>query len=134
LIKKHLREAFQNSGIFFSEDDELRARTKHLEDVLVEEMVHGLAADCILILDVSRGAHVEVDQFATNAKLAPKIRLLIPTRFVGTKGLVGVVHQRVRVCGFTDEEFEACRVARDLAVNVVESVAIRKLIGDALSE
>ena len=126
-IKEQLRKTFPKAEVFFSEDQELRNRTRSMEDPLVEEMVHALAADCILILDVSRGAHVEVDQFAANPRIADKIRLLIPDKWVGTKGLVGVLHQRVRVFGFSHDEFQFCKLATEKSVHIVLSVAIRKL-------
>ena len=41
---------------------------------------HGGApiADCILVLDVSRGAHVEVDRISSYPLLAKKMRILLP--------------------------------------------------------
>src|ERR1700728_3476450 len=63
-IRQEIRKAFPNADVYFSEDDELRRYTDRLEDVWAEEWVHASQADCILVLDMSRGAHVEVDRFS----------------------------------------------------------------------
>lgn len=125
-IKEVLQREFPNAEIAFSEDRELRELTAGLEDLLVEELVHAAVADCILVLDVSRGAHVEVDRLTAYPLVAQKIRLLLPERFVGTTGLVSVIHQGVRVSGYTDADFEACRLATKQCVDIVLSIAIDK--------
>src|SRR5258708_38594209 len=54
-IRDEIRKVFPNAGVYFSEDEQLRRYTAHLEDTLMEEWVHAGMADCILALDVSRG-------------------------------------------------------------------------------
>lgn len=127
-IREVLSREFPNSEVLFSEHAALRDHTRELEDLLTEELVHAAVADCILVLDVSRGAHVEVDRFSEHPSIAAKMRILIPERFVGTTGLVGSVHQDLRVKGFSDDELRLCRVATEKAVQIVLSFAIRKLM------
>ena len=127
-IREEIRKAFPNAGVYFSEDDQLRQFTRHLEDVLAEEWVHASQADCILVLDVSRGAHVEVDRFSRDPILAAKMRLLLPVRYVGTTSLVSMLHHRLRVIGFSDEEFDLCSLATKKCVDIILTVAVSKLL------
>ncbi len=125
-IKETLQREFPNAEIALSEDIQLRQLTSDLDDLLSEELAHAASADCILVLDLSRGAHVEVDRFTMYPALAAKMWLLLPDRFVGTAGLISVVHEGLKVRGFSPQEFEACSVARELAVKIVLSVAMHK--------
>lgn len=127
-IRDVLSREFPNSEVLFSEHAALRDYTRDLEDLLTEELVHAAVADCILVLDVSRGAHVEVDRFSEKPSIAANMRILIPERFVGTTGLVGSVHQDLRVKGFSDDELTRCVVATEMVVKIVLSFAIRKLM------
>lgn len=128
-MKSHLKSVFVNSEVYFSEDPELRSQTAGLGRILDEEAVHATIADCILILDVSRGANVEVDRFSSIPKIASKITVIVPERYAGTSGLVSEVYARVNVVGFTDDELDRCAVVTEKAVAVVRSVAIHKKIG-----
>ena len=130
MIRELLRREFPNAGVYFSEDEALRKYTIHLDDALIEEGVHAEKADCILVLDVSRGAHVEVDRFSALPLIAAKMRLLLPERYVGTKGLVSVIHKRVRVVGFSDQEFDECSLARKKCIDIIHTVAVSKLLAD----
>jgi hypothetical protein len=85
------------------------------------------AADCILVLDVSRDAHVEVDRFSRYASVAKKIRVLLPAKFVGGSGLVSEIHAGLKVTSFTEDEFKKC------TLELVLSVAIEKLMASGLS-
>jgi hypothetical protein len=129
-IRDLLSTQFPASQIYLSEASELRDHTRDLEDLLTEELVHAAVADCILVLDVSRGAHVEVDRFSTNRQVAPKLRILLPAEEVG-RGLVHDVHKHLRVTGFTDDEFRRCSLASEKAINIVLSVALKKLMDSA---
>lgn len=126
-IQAAVKARFPNSEVLFSESAVLRERTKHLGNLLTEELVHAHIADCILILDVSRGASLELDHFSGDPSIAKKMRLLIPERFVGGTGLISTVHQKVHVTGFSEDQLHACQVATELAPNLVEAVAIEKM-------
>ena len=127
-IRDAVQKNFPAAEVVFSESDSLRDHTRDLEDLLTEELLHAAIADCILVLDVSRGAHVEVDRFTTKPTLAAKIRVLIPDKWVGSKGLIGSVHQDTRVRGFSEDEFELCSLATEKCVTIVLSFAIRKMM------
>jgi hypothetical protein len=132
-IREELTRTFPNAEILFSESDALRDHTRDLRDLLAEEMVHAAVADCILVLDVSRGAHVEVDRFALVPNIAEKMVVLLPDRYVGGTGLVSHVHNRVRVLGFSDEELDRCDVATKKSVSLVDSFALEKLVAPNLT-
>jgi hypothetical protein len=131
-IRDALQARFPNAEVLFSESSALRDHTRHLGTLLVEERAHAEIADCILILDVSRGASLELDHFSADPAIARKIRLLIPSRYVGGTGLISGVHEKVRVAGFTDDDLNTCRVASEIAPNLVEAVAIEKMTADRL--
>jgi hypothetical protein len=130
-IRDLLAKEFKESQVYFSESDALRDHTRDLDTMLTEELVHAAVADCILVLDISRGAHVEVDRFSTYPVLAKKLRVLLPQKYVGGSGLVSEVHSGLRVIGFTDAEFRNCTLASEKAIKTVLSVAIEKLMASA---
>jgi hypothetical protein len=130
-IREFLKKEFKQSEIEFSESDALRDHTRDLDALLTEELVHAAVADCILVLDVSRGAHVEVDRFSTYPAVAKKLRVLLPEKYVGGSDLVSQVLKGLTVIGFTEEEFKKCTLASDKAVKIVESVAIEKLMASS---
>jgi hypothetical protein len=123
-IRERLKEAYKNAEVEFSESDVLRDHTRDLNDLLVEELAHAAIADCIIVLDVSRGSHVEVDRFTARPEIAAKITLLLPERYVGGTGLVSSVHKGVNVKGFSDAQLKDCHVASEMALSIVDSVAI----------
>lgn len=127
-IRDSLTREFSASEVLFSETDALRDHTRDLESLLTEELVHAAVADCILVLDISRGAHVELDRFSTFPILANKIRVLLPQKYVGGTGLVNQVLQGLRVTGFTESELTNCTVASKKCVDIILSVAIEKLM------
>jgi len=127
-IRDLLAKEFPQSEVYFSEALALRDHTRGLESLLTEELVHAAIADCILVLDVSRGAHVEVDRFSNYPSIAHKIRVLLPEKYVGGTGLASQVHQGLKVIGFSEIEFKQCSLASVKAIKVVLSVAIEKLM------
>ncbi len=127
-IRETLTGLFPNSDILFSESDALRDQTRDLDDLLAEELAHAAIADCILVLDVSRGAHVEVDRFSAIPAIASKMTVLLPEKYVGNDGLVSQVHQAIRVVGFSGEELAACHVATVKSVRVVDTAALRVMM------
>jgi len=132
-IRDEIQKQFPNSEVLFSESSPLRRGTNDLNDLLDEELVHAKIADCIIILDVSRGAHVEVDRFTSIPDIARKMTVLIPEQFVGNTGLVSHVHKHARVQGFSDIELDSCTVATLKSISIVDTAAINKLIGPNLS-
>jgi len=127
-IRDLLAREFRQSEILFSESDALRDYTRDLETLLTEELVHAAIADCILVLDVSRGAHVEVDRISSYPLLAKKMRILLPEKYARGSGPYSNVLQGLRVVPFTEEEFERSSLASVKAIKLVESVALEKLM------
>jgi len=110
-IRDNLATLYPNAEVLFSEDSALRDETRGLGTTLDQELLDASIADCILILDVSRGAHVEVDRFAAIPDIAAKMTILIPETYVGGTGLVSQIHRRATVVGFADAELDSCAVA-----------------------
>jgi hypothetical protein len=127
-IKDVLAAAYPNSEVLFSESDVLRDHTRDLNDLLTEELVHAAVADCIIVLDLSRGAHVEVDRFSDVPEIAAKMTVLLPERYAKNTGLVSHVHKKLFVQGFSDAELDRCDVATLKSVSIVETFAIKKLL------
>lgn len=127
-IRDVLVRTFPNAEILFSESDALRDHTRDLTDLLAEELVHASIADCILVLDVSRGASGEVDRFTSTPDIAAKMTVLLPERWVRGTGLVSHVHKKTNVLGFSDEELNRCDVATKMSVSVVDTCAVQKLL------
>jgi hypothetical protein len=128
-IREVLSARFPNSQILFSESDVLRDLTRDLNDLLAEEAVHAAIADCILVLDVARGAHVEVDRFASLPDVACKMTVLLPEKFPGNAGLAKHVHSRVNARTFSNAELDRCDVATVMSPSIVDVSAIQKLLG-----
>jgi len=63
--------------------------------------------------------------------IANKMRILIPKRYVGGTGLVSAVHDRLKVHGFTDHQFDKCTLASKICVDLVLAVAYEKLMRSA---
>jgi hypothetical protein len=132
-IRKAVSSKYPNAEVLFSESTALRDYTRDLNDLLAEELVHATIADCILVLDLSRGAHVEVDRFSLLPEIAAKMTVLLPDRYVGSTGLVSHVHRSIYVLGFSDDELDRCYVATKKSLSVVDSFAIQKLVGASLT-
>jgi hypothetical protein len=127
-IRDCIAKEFSSAEVYFSESEALREHTRDLENLLTEELVHAAIADCILVLDVSRGSHVEIDRFSTIPAIAKKIRVLLPERHTGSRGLVSQILNGLKVIGFTEEELSKCNVATKICVDIVLSVALEKLM------
>ncbi len=132
-IRDVLARRYPKAQILFSESDALRDHTRDLSDLLTEELVHATVADCIIVLDVSRGAHVEVDRFTALPALAAKLMILLPDRWVGGTGLVSQIHRNARVLGFSDAQLDSCEVATKMSVSIVDTFALQKLLAPSLT-
>ena len=126
-IKKVLESTFPNAEVHFSEDPEMIQLTDHLVGQLRKEAVQARIADLIIMLDISRGADLELDHFVpTYSWLRDKVHAFLPERYVSSQGLVKEVFDHLKpeqVEGFTDQEFEECTVATVKAIRPAESMA-----------
>lgn len=126
-IRSRLRVEFPHSEVFFSEDPELRRNVDDLPTVLAEELAEAWVSDCIIVLDVSRGAHVEVDHFSAIPEIAAKMHVFLPEEYVD-RGLAREIHRRVAsVNGFTDDDLRECNVL-GRAIGLVMERAISRVI------
>ena len=111
-VRTTLSQAFPNASVAFSEDEPFGENTAEFDDPLERELVEASAADCIFVLDVARGVHVEVDTFVHYPSIAAKMIVFLPQEHLG-KGLAAGIHSKLRrVVGFSEEELAECRVAK----------------------
>jgi hypothetical protein len=131
-IRDELRRRFPNSEVFFSEDPEMRHLTADLGGQLRKEALQAYLSDVIIILDVSRGADLELDHFVpTYPWFARKVHVLLPEKYVGGSGLVNEVFDYVnkeQVQGFTQAEWKACTVASEKAMKPALWKALEMLL------
>lgn len=127
-IRDLLRTSFPHAEVYFSEDTEMVEVGEAVSGQLRREALQARIADLVLMLDISRGADLELDHFVpTYPWFREKVHVFLPERFVNSQGLVGEVFDYLRrdqVEGFTDEEFETCLVATEKAIRVAETVAL----------
>lgn len=131
-IKEVIKEEFPRAEVFFSEDSEMLEISKGLKGHLRKEAFQAKIADLILMLDVSRGADLELDHFVpTYPWFREKVYVFLPERHVPPQGLVKEVFDYLRpdqIEGFTDSDFQHCTLATEKAVAVAGTIAVaRKL-------
>lgn len=129
-IKDLILEKFPRSEVYFSEDPEMQKLSAMMKGHLRKEALHAKLSDLVLMLDVSRGADLELDHFVpTYSWFREKVYVFLPEKYVSSKGLVKDVFDYLRedqIEGFTDEEFEKCTLATEKALRIAQSVAITK--------
>jgi len=127
-IKDVLRSRFPRAAVHFSEDEEMLEIGEGISRQLTKQALQARDADLVLMLDISRGADLELDHFVpTYPWFREKVYVFLPERFVPPTGLVREVFDYLRqdqVEGFTDEEFEVCDVAKEKAVCIAQTVAL----------
>lgn len=127
-IRDVLRNEFHRAKIFFSEDPEMIEIAENISPQLRKEALQAKVANLVLMLDMSRGADLELDYFVpTYPWFRDKVHVFLPEKSVPPKGFVKQVFDHLRedqVEGFTDQEFEECSVAKQKAVRIVEIFCI----------
>jgi hypothetical protein len=97
---------------------------------LEREALHADIADLVVLLATSRGSELEMDHFIpTHPRIRDKIYVLIPERYKSTEGLSQEVLDYLRgvqVVGFTQDEFDLCKVATEKSVNITLGAALKK--------
>src|SRR5437660_9209352 len=91
-IKDVLRKEFPRASVFFSEDPEMIEIGEGIVGQLRIEALQAKISDLVLMLDISRGADLELDHFVpTYPWFREKVYLLLPEKYVSTAGLVADV-------------------------------------------
>lgn len=131
-IRNEVASVFEHSEVHFSEDPELARLTAGSKRMLRKEAQHAKWAHVILMLDVSRGVDLELDHFVPNYPwFRDKAYVFLPERYVGTTGLVSDVLRllpQAQVVGFTEDDFSSCRIAKEMAVEIVDELANDRLL------
>jgi hypothetical protein len=127
-IKKVLKKEFHRAEVHFSEDLEMLRIADGIHGQLSKEALQAFVADLILILDISRGADLELDHFiSTYSWFRNKVHVFLPNQYLPPRGLVSEVFgllSKDQLEGFSEEEFERCDVAKVKAVKVALSAAM----------
>jgi hypothetical protein len=131
-MRKAVESTFPRAEVRFSEDPPLLALTATIPGLLRKEAVHAKLAHVVLMLDISRGADLELDHFVpTYPWFRDKVYVFLPEAYVGTTGLVSDVFKYLRpdqLLGYTAAEYGACSVATIKAIEIVDAVAISHLL------
>jgi hypothetical protein len=127
-IKEVLKQEFPRATVHFSEDPEMIELGQGVKGQLRVEALQAKIADLVLMLDLSRGADLELDHFVpTYPWFRDKVHVFMPERYVSGTGLVNEVLKyipRDNVEGFTEKEFKVCEVAKVKAVRAALAVAL----------
>ncbi len=127
-IRDVLRTRFPRAEVYFSEDPEMIQITEGIPGQLRKEALQAKISDLVLMLDISRGADLELDHFVpTYPWFRDKVHVFVPERYMPPSGLVSEVFNYLRpeqIEGYSDADFEACVVATQKAVQVAEYVAL----------
>lgn len=127
-IKKILKGRFPSAEVHFSEDPEMIRIADGIHGQLRKEALQAKAADLVIMLDISRGADLELDHFVpTYPWFRDKVYVLLPMQYVPPQGLVSEVFDYIRrdqVQGFSEQEFKDCSVATLRAVQIADTVAL----------
>lgn len=127
-IKEVLKKEFPRASVHFSEDTEMIELGEGIRGQLRVEALQAKVADLVLMLDISRGADLELDHFVpTYPWFRDKVHVFLPEKYISGKGLVSEVLNyipRDQVEGFSDKEFKVCEVATVKAVRAALAVAL----------
>ena len=136
-IRQELRNRFGRAEVYFSEDREMIKLAKGVRGQLRREALQAMSSDLVVMLDLGRGVALELDHFLpTYDWFPPKVHLLLPRKYVATKGLVGEVYQYLRddqIDGFTPNQFQKCSVASTMAVEAAFGRALDMMLSRKFS-
>lgn len=127
-IRETLKENFPNATVEFSED---LIEPDSIDGPLDQEARHARIAHLVIILDISRGADLELDYFSKYPWFREKVWLLVPQKYLDSPGLADEVYKLIperQRQGFTSEEFDRSDVAKVMSVKIVAHVAMDKLL------
>lgn len=131
-IRTVLQSVFTESEVNFSEDPVMQRLTTHVGGQLRAEAIHAKLAHVVLMLAIGRGVELELDYFVpTYSWFRDKVFVFLPDRYMRTTGLVSDVLRFLRrdhVIGFSSSDFLSCRIATEMSVEVVDAVAIARLL------
>lgn len=131
-IRAVLRDRFPCAEVYFSEDAEMIQLTEGLGGQLLKEAVQARLSDLVIMLDLGRGVDLELDHYIPTYDWFPRrVFLLVPKKYVDTKGLVREILDYLlphQIMGFTPEEFEVCTVAKEMAVAAALATALDRAL------
>ena len=131
-IKEVLRKNFPRAEVYFSEDREMISISEGISGQLRKEALQARAAALIIMLDISRGADLELDYFVPNFPwFRDKVHVFLPEEYVPPKGLVKEVYNFLKpeqVEGFSKKEFNTCYVATFKAVRAAHTIALANFL------
>lgn len=131
-IKNHLRKRFPSAAVFFSEDKEMKKLALTGQSQLEAQAVQANIAQLVLMLDLTRGVHLELDYFIPKYPwFREKAYVLLPEKYVSASGLAGNVLDMLEsnhIIGFSDTEFDSCKLVTEKVDGVAHTIALKHII------
>jgi len=123
LMRATLREKYPRARVRFSE--EIKKRNPEMSQ-LDQETFDAKFADLVIILDIGRGADLELDHFTKFSWFRTKVYLFVPQKYLDAPGLADEVYKLIpekQRKGYSPEEYERCDVAKVRTLDIMEIVA-----------
>ncbi|MDP3103363.1 MAG: hypothetical protein Q8M95_02000 [Candidatus Methanoperedens sp.] len=131
-IKTHLKKRFPSAGVFFSEDKEMQTLALPGQNQLETQAMQARIAHLVLMLDLTRGVHLELDHFIPKYPcFREKAYVLLPEQYVSTQGLTKNVLDMLEsshIIGFSDIEFDSCKLVTEKVDGVAHTIALKHVI------
>lgn len=130
-MKRSIEAKFPRAEVYFSED--LKDLVKNPSfNILDEEVVHSALSDGVIALFISHGVYVEINAFVpAYSWIRDKVHILIPSEYVDDPGIQQTVLRMVppnQIRSYLPTEYDECIVASEKAVQIVEKIAIEKIM------
>lgn len=123
-LRDELRNLYEMSGVYFSEDADVVDATPGAEDLSFHERErwHLAAADLCIVLDTSAGPREEIAHFASHPR-ANRLVIFTPENLKDARGFPANLRERLRQLYFTPQEWKSCNVVAR-AINIVDNEAL----------
>jgi len=127
-IVDRVKRDLPNVDIRMSEDKDLKILTGgRFLDEQDEEGAQALIADAIIALDASRGAGEEIAKYSNSSKIATKMFVLTPEKYVGSGSFPDLVRKGLKCYPYSDDEFNNDKLG-DICVEFLRAVILRKIL------
>ncbi len=122
-IREEVSKEFPMAEVHFPEDPEMITIADGIRGQLRKEALQAKLSDIVIILDISRGADLEIDHFISKYSwVRDKVHIFLKEEYFKAykeeKSLVAEVLKQInpnQIESFTDEDFKLCRIATEMA-------------------
>lgn len=123
-IRGHLTSCLGPNRVFMSEDPEFRNLVAKHGERLAELLEVG-AVDSVVVLDTSPGPHTEVILYENS--LIGKTIVFVKQEYKDSPGFAAIAYEKLKVEGFTKEEYTECETIRRRAHKFVTACLYEKV-------